>query len=94
MDFIAQFTTGDNLAQRLTYITGDDPIATGDWARVLSPQGFEAGIFNPGEVMEIRAILTLVQTVNTGEGAVTVATPNGITATRSFPDNFQITRCG
>lgn len=93
MDVIVQFTTGNNQVQKLNYVTGDTPSTTGDWARILSPQDFEAGIFNPGEIMVITAILSITQAVSTGEGAVTVGTPNGITATRTFPDNFLVSRC-
>ena len=93
MDVIVQFTSGDNQVQKLNYVTGNTPSTTGDWARSLSPQDFAAGIFNPGEIMVITAILSITQTVSTGEGAVTVGTPNGVTATRTFPDNFQVTLC-
>lgn len=93
MDAIVQFTTGDNLPQSLTYVTGDTPSATdgtGDWAKRSISGQFEPGIWNPDEELVLKGILDVsLGTVDTF-ATVTVSTPNGVTDTFTTTDVFSV----
>lgn len=82
MDVIVQFPGGNNPPQRLTY-GGSGPPSLGEWASTSISGAFDPGIFDPGEDMQIDAKLSLSAADATG--TVTVAAPNGVTATGSFP---------
>ena len=82
MDVIVQFPGGNNAPQRLTY-AGSGPPDLGEWASTSISGSFDPGIFDPGEDMQIDAKLSLNASDPTG--TVTVATPNGVIATASFP---------
>ena len=82
MDVIVQFPGGNNAPQRLTY-AGAGPPNLGEWASTSISGSFDPGIFDPGEDMQIDAKLSLSASDPTG--TVTVATPNGVIATASFP---------
>lgn len=82
MDVIVQFPGGVNAPQRLDY-AGSGPPAVGEWASRSISGAFDPGIFDPGEAMQIEARLVLSAADPTG--TVTVATPNGVIATASFP---------
>jgi len=82
MDVIVQFPGGNNAPQRLTYVASGPP-ALGEWTATSISGVFDPGIFDPGEQMQIDAKLSLSASDPTG--TVTVATPNGVIATASFP---------
>ncbi len=82
MDVIVQFPGGSNSPQRLIYV-GSGPPSLGEWASISISGAFNPGIFDPGEDMQIDAKLNLSASETTG--TVTVATPNGVIATASFP---------
>ncbi len=82
MDVIVQFPGGVNPPQRLTY-AGSGPPSLGEWASTSISGAFNPGIFDPGEDMQIDAKLSL--SAGDPTGTVTVATPNGVIATASFP---------
>ena len=82
MDVIVQFPGGNNPPQRLAYAPSGPP-NLGEWASASISGAFNPGIFDPGEDMEINAKLLLIAGDPTG--TVTVATPNGVIATASFP---------
>ena len=82
MDVIAQFPGGANLPRRLSY-AGSGPPGLDEWASTTISGTFDPGIFDPGENMQIDAKLSL--SAGDATGTVTVATPNGVTATASFP---------
>ena len=90
MDVIVQLTTGDTLPQRLTYVTGDTPSTTGDWAKRSISGQFEPGIWNPDEELVLKGRLDLsLGTVDT-IATVTVATPNGVIDTFTTTDVFSV----
>ncbi|MDA0263836.1 MAG: hypothetical protein O3A93_07030 [Chloroflexi bacterium] len=75
MDVIVQFASGNNAAQRLTYVPSG-PLAVGEWTDTALTGSFEPGIFNPGEMLTVdgKALLT-----EPGTATVTVGTPQGVT---------------
>ena len=90
-DVIVQFPGGNNNPQRLTY-TESSLLSPGQWTATMTATSdkHEPGIFNPGEVVTINAIL-----LETGDatGTVTIGTPNGITDSASFlltPSGFLV----
>ena len=78
MDLIIQFTTGDNLPQLLTFVTGDTP-STGEWAKRSIAGPFEPGIWNPDELMVLKARLSQLTGTGTTAIALTLGAPNGVT---------------
>lgn len=85
MDVIVQLTQGNNAPQSLEYTTGGTPSSAGDWAKPVTSASdkFELGLFNPGETMVIKAMLSLTVGGDTS-GEVTVSTPDGVTDTATF----------
>ena len=90
-DVIVQFPEGNNNPQRLTY-TESSLLSPGEWTATMTTTSdkHEPGIFNPGEVVTVSAVLS-----ETGDatGTVTVSTPNGITDSASFrltPSGFLV----
>lgn len=74
MDVIVQFATGNNVAQRLTYVSSG-PLSVGEWTDTDLTGIFEPGIWNPGESLTLDAKALLVEP---GTAAITVSTPNGV----------------
>ena len=74
MDVIVQFATGNNVAQRLTYVASG-PLSVGEWTDTTLNGTFEPGIWNPGEVLTLDAKALLIEP---GTAAITVSTPNGV----------------
>lgn len=81
MDLIVQFGTGNNVAQKLTYVS-PGPISVGEWTDTDLTGAFEPGIFNPEESLTIDAKALLVES---GTANITVGTPNGVTDTVELP---------
>jgi len=86
VQFTTKFTTGDNPPQRLTYVTGDKPSTTGDWAKRSISGEFEPGIWNPDETLILKGWLNLALGSVDITATVTVATPRGVTDTITASD--------
>lgn len=80
MDVILQFGTGNNLAQRLTYVPSG-PLSVGQWTDTSLTGSFEPGILNPEESLTIDGKVLLIEP---GTAVITVGTPHGIT------DSFEL----
>lgn len=75
MDVIVQFASGNNTAQRLTYVPSG-PVLVGEWTDTSISGTFEPGILNPAERLTIDGKALLVEL---GTAVITVGTPNGVT---------------
>ena len=80
MDVILQFGTGNNLAQRLTYVPSG-PLSVGQWTDTSLTGSFEPGILNPEESLTIDGKVLLIEP---GTAVITVGTPHGST------DSFEL----
>ncbi|MBC8279669.1 MAG: hypothetical protein H8E48_02680 [Chloroflexi bacterium] len=74
MDVIVQFATGNNLAQKLSYVSSG-PLSVGEWTDTDLNGSFEPGILNPGETLTLDAKALLVEP---GTATITVGTPHGV----------------
>lgn len=87
MDFIVEYSDpSDNLVvTRLTYTTG--ALANNQWKRTsITPDAFQPNAWNPSEILTLDAKLSPAQKSGS-KATITVATPNGVSATSSFGAN-------
>ena len=83
MDFIVTYTSGSGTeVVRLTYVTTTP--AGDQWTHTTTtPDLYQPGIWDPGEMITLDAVLSPAQTGGTS-GTLNVATPNGVVATGVF----------
>ncbi len=86
MDFIVKYVAtaggGTTVITRLTYTTG--ALAPDQWKKTsITPDNLEPNVWNRTETLTLDALLA--NTLQSGStGTVTVATPNGVSATSFF----------
>ena len=84
MDVVVEYfdASGNQVSTRLTYTTGT--LANNEWKMTsISPNSYQPGAWDPGETIVLDALLSPTQKADT-TAAVTVTTPNGVSAVWSF----------
>ena len=84
MDVIVEYldASDNQVSTHLTYTTGT--LGNNEWKKTsISPDAYQPGAWDPGETIVLDALLSPTQKVDT-TAAVTVTTPNGVSAVWSF----------
>jgi len=84
MDFIVEYLDSSNnqVSTHLTYTSG--VLASSQWKKTsISPDSFQPNAWDPNETITLDALLSPAPKNDT-RGTVTVATPNGVSATSFF----------